>query len=437
MFKSSFEFRRSQRPVISWRLPSLNVNLASTRYRCLTFAEELEKLGFRNEFYIEGTVPDFDQNLVAIVMVKVFRDSDRDIVQTAKSRGVPVYFDLCDNIFTDLQDKPGVAKSAGLKNAFIQHVGDFDAVITPSRFLAEVLACRFPNLAALVVEDAWNPTKVTGHQLRLTFLNKFVFGHHYSWTFLAVVPLIVARAESKLRSAIEFLAGGIIRFSVFIGGQLKPASTSATVAQVRTASDRRLTEGVPGPVGTEHLPYFIWFGSVGDWGYSGMSDLLNMKMELERAYSEKPFELLIVSNSEDDFKKLTREISVPMRYVEWAPDIVDGLIAKAQATLVPSSDNDFAHSKSSNRSLMALALGCPVVATPTPAVLEIKDAVIVEEHHQNMIKLLESPALRDQLISNFETKYRQQYSAENLARKWAQLVCGPSLSTATKLRSFK
>jgi glycosyltransferase involved in cell wall biosynthesis len=107
----------------------------------------------------------------------------------------------------------------------------------------------------------------------------------------------------------------------------------------------------------------LWFGRHGSPNApAGMADLLLVKDVLAEAQALRPFELVVCSDSEARFAEVSAGLPVPARFVAWTPQSFAGELARADAVLLPLSDNPFVAAKTHNRLTLALSAGVPVVA---------------------------------------------------------------------------
>ena len=107
----------------------------------------------------------------------------------------------------------------------------------------------------------------------------------------------------------------------------------------------------------------LWFGRHGSPNApAGMADLLLIKDALAGALALRPFELVVCSDSEARFQEVAGELPVPSRFVAWTAESFAAELGRADAVLIPLSDNPFVAAKTHNRLTLALSAGVPVVA---------------------------------------------------------------------------
>lgn len=122
-----------------------------------------------------------------------------------------------------------------------------------------------------------------------------------------------------------------------------------------------VTVGPPTPRGRPAR--LLWFGRHGSPNASaGMTDLVLIKDRLAEAHAKRPFTLVICSDSEARFQEVAADLPVPARFVQWTHESFAEELARADAVLIPLSDNPFVAGKTHNRLTLALSAGAPVVA---------------------------------------------------------------------------
>ncbi len=137
------------------------------------------------------------------------------------------------------------------------------------------------------------------------------------------------------------------------------ASTPAIAPDVFEQAEARVC--APSP--PDRPARLLWFGRHASPNASaGMSDLMLICDDLADAYAKRPFELVVCSDSRPLFDELFGAFPIPARYVEWSPETFTDELGRADAVLIPLSDNPFVAAKTHNRLSLALSAGVPVVA---------------------------------------------------------------------------
>jgi glycosyltransferase involved in cell wall biosynthesis len=84
---------------VGWLLPSLEVNAASSRYRCFHVARVLAEWGVEHSFYTDPEVASGSlRQIDALIIVKRLEPDLIELVARAKEWNRPVYLDLCDDL---------------------------------------------------------------------------------------------------------------------------------------------------------------------------------------------------------------------------------------------------------------------------------------------------------------------------------------------------
>ena len=84
---------------VGWLLPNLDVNTASTRYRCFHIARVLAQWGVEHSFYTEPDVASASlEKIDVLIIVKRVEPDLIELVARANERNRPVFLDLCDDL---------------------------------------------------------------------------------------------------------------------------------------------------------------------------------------------------------------------------------------------------------------------------------------------------------------------------------------------------
>lgn len=87
--------------MLVWKTQTLNVNVASLRYRCLFPLRYLKRKGVASIICGGADPVLLTDQTQAIIFVKCFRATDVETCEQAYQLGVPIILDLCDNIFIE------------------------------------------------------------------------------------------------------------------------------------------------------------------------------------------------------------------------------------------------------------------------------------------------------------------------------------------------
>lgn len=301
--------RRQHR--LGWFVQSVDVNAASVRYRCFHFARVLAR-DFESRYFtslaeIEEALP----NLDAIVVVKRLDRPAVELVAKARSAGVAVFLDLCDDLIA-----PAYAKNdAGVNLIHYLGIAPFVAGITvPSAEMADRL-------------------------------ERYALDQGVSGAPVHVIP-DVAETWEVFQCTSEAVAGSA----------LPPLPTPKRGSQ-------KLKQVLWfGNYGASHSNF-------------GIFSLKNALKALKSVNDDIPLELVIVSNSEPVYRALIHKCGFPTRYVQWSPTAVYSELRSADVALLTTGDDEFCAIKSSNRVVQALASGVPVISPKSASLAEFEDSI--------------------------------------------------------------
>jgi len=348
---------------VLFRIASRDTRLASVRYRALMPACALRDNRYTTAFCSEASPSDV-QPAVAIG-VKPLRASDAAWVSRMRARGVPTVVDICDNIFVDGYGGRGSAIAAGFRDTVRGGL-----VTVPTRALRDVVS---------------DNTDVPAERVM-------------------VVPDIVEDATLLLRQM------------QLLSPRPSPMAGLAGWRHVGAWAGRGMRAlGMRGPV-------LIWFGNHGATHASFGLDDLRLWEDALRDAALLGAQLWVVSNHRPRFEAMQGSLPIRTRYFEWSPSRVDTLLPFADVCLVPNSMDAFSRSKSPNRALKSLAAGVPVVATPTPAMLELEGAAWLGEPAAGIRAYLEDPGLRDTHLAAARQRMQQDFSMDALRQAMSAVM---------------
>jgi hypothetical protein len=370
--------------VLVWKLGALNLSTASVRYRCLLPAGGLLDSGFQS-LVVENADTGFElpHGARALIIVKSFSAKDIELAQTARSRGLPVIFDLCDNIFAD-----GYAGKLGpgLRANFKRLCALADRVVVTNTYLADVLSNEVgADLEISIVPDALETSGVICR---------------------AIDHLIAARRAADGLNG----SGGDNRF-----GRLYD--------QIKQLAERRpdsFREFDPAPL--RRRARVLWFGNRGGRSRrTGIITLRDIAPELVKAYRGCEFDLEVCSNSILKYLIFIKNIKIPTSYSRWSLATIGDRIAGSDLVILPSRNHPFAFAKSSNRAVLALAQGTPVVASRIPALEPFEDCVIFDDWAGGIKTYLEDRELAQRHVLKAQELIAENYLPDVIARQWRDI----------------
>jgi len=163
----------------------------------------------------------------------------------------------------------------------------------------------------------------------------------------------------------------------------------------------------------------LWFGRHGSPNApAGMADLLLIKDHLSSAHTLRPFELVVCSDSQARFEEVAAGLPVPARFVLWTPDSFAAELARADAVVIPLSDNPFVAAKTHNRLTLALSAGIPVVADRLDSYAEFAPFSWIDDWQAGLQAVLLQPEAARARAAEALPYLKQNWSAEAIAPLW-------------------
>jgi hypothetical protein len=348
--------------VIGWFLQSVDVNSASSRYRCFHFARALgprfDSLYLTSLSEVQDALPRLD----ALIIVKRLDRVVLDVVGMASAQAVPTFLDLCDDLISP----------AYFKNEFGVNLIHFLGIA--------------PFLSGVTVSSAEMADRVEG----------YAAGNGGTKVAVHVIPDIaetwdIFRATHKA-----------------VTGKDPPGAVAA----------------LDDPGAEPRPKQVLWFGNFGaSHSNFGMFSLRPYLKPLEAVHADIPLELVVVSNSEAVFEGLVYKCGFASRYVPWTPTAIYSALADADAALLTTGDDDFCSIKSSNRVLQALAADVPVITPKSAALAEFESAIFsgqVEASLRLCLGRRRERAVAERLAAAEVPLAR--YTPESLAALWAGVL---------------
>jgi len=166
----------------------------------------------------------------------------------------------------------------------------------------------------------------------------------------------------------------------------------------------------------------LWFGNSGEPLVSGLFDLLTIKNELEHFAQNHPCTLTVISDDRVLFQELESHFHfMKLRFYKWSPNRVINAIRSLDALILPISKNDFALSKSANRSLLALYNGMPVIATETEALQDLSEWISFDfKKGLQQVSSQKENQLKNKLATD-QHLLMQNHGPQSMAKHWDQV----------------
>ena len=186
-----------------------------------------------------------------------------------------------------------------------------------------------------------------------------------------------------------------------------------------------VSAGAPTP--PDRPARLLWFGRHGSPNApAGMADLLLIKDALAEAQALRSFELVVCSDSEDRFAEVAAELPVPARYVAWTPDSFAAELARADAVIIPLSDNPFVAAKTHNRLTLALSAGVPVVADRLDSYAEFAPFCWIDDWRSGLREVLLQPDSARVRAAGAQAYLEAHWSPTAIAPLWEAALDLPS-----------
>ncbi|HEV7265844.1 MAG TPA: hypothetical protein VGN83_13130 [Falsiroseomonas sp.] len=167
----------------------------------------------------------------------------------------------------------------------------------------------------------------------------------------------------------------------------------------------------------------IWFGIKGAaHGDFGIRNLALVAPALARVAAEIPLRLLVVSNGEEEFRRVTAGWPFACEYREWSRETILAELDGADVCVIPNSRDAFSIGKSANRHALALSRGVPVVATAIPALQGMEGFMVLDDWEGGLRGYLSDPARAKRDVAAGRAHVQRAFSARVLARAWDALL---------------
>jgi hypothetical protein len=167
----------------------------------------------------------------------------------------------------------------------------------------------------------------------------------------------------------------------------------------------------------------VWFGNAGSAVPEfGLVHLGAIVPELEALHRERPIELTVVSNSRPLYEQYVGGAAFPTRYVRWRPQSFHHDVSGADVCVLPVVANPFTIGKTSNRLVVALELGVPVVAGDIPSYREFDAWIGIDDWKANIAVYAADPDLAARHVAGGRAQIRELYSDERITRQWQDAI---------------
>ncbi|MFO6418772.1 glycosyltransferase [Hylemonella sp. W303a] len=368
---------------IGWKVSLLSMGIASVRYRALLPMLALESQGIRSKIFRSAWERHLD-GLDVLVIVKSLTLDDLHLAQQAVRKGIRVVFDLCDNIFIDA-GYGGFGKAAPAR-VFNVIAAQADAIVVTTEPLAALVRERAPGVPVVVIPDGIDLPVLSRGMHDLLEKAKAIEKMHRmdllrGWLRNRARKLIERVRERGFRAFAPYVV-----LTAYYGWRMLRQSLDATSAFVLR---RRIGRAHPATPAPQTSKVILWFGNHGaPYARFGMLDLLEIREALEAVAQTYDVQLVVISNHRKKYEESIRPIRIPSHYIEWSPSLVQEWLGRADVVVVPNTLDSFSLCKSANRTVLAVSMGVPVVATPTPALEQLAPYIHTGSAEQGLRRYL-------------------------------------------------
>jgi glycosyltransferase involved in cell wall biosynthesis len=416
---------------IGWKVSTLDLAMASLRYRAILPAVALEAYGIRSQIIARASRRSL-AGLDALVIVKSFTLEDYWLAEQAVDRKIPVIFDLCDNVFIERYTGKGKLSPADIF-LLIAHVASAVVVTTEPLQIAvrEHIGSEIP---IFVVPDGIEDEGISKSAHRILRQSerreKIYRAVLRSRSIVVKARSIAGRAYKSLKSGNYLNLSSWIKLAYRIYGRVRNNFFSF---QTRSETTSKLVPMGPllqsdfgvlePPRTTTQRKKILWFGNHGaKHAKFGMLDLLFIQADLEKISREIPIELVVVSNNYEKYRKNIQSFQIPSSYIEWSADSIIEQLHNADVVVIPNSLDPFSICKSANRSVLALSHGVPVVATKTPALEALDSCITLDDFEGGLRRYLTDSVFAKAHVQHAQKLISQLYAPQIIGCEWNMLL---------------
>lgn len=433
--------------IVGWKVSSLNIGLASLRYRALLPILALDSLEIKSRIFLR-TERVCLEGLDVLVIVKSFTLGDFWLAQEAAKLKVPIIFDLCDNIFVTDYGKNGRSPN----EIFLLIANVANAIVVTTEPLGKIVREQLSkDIPIYVIPDG-----IETPDILLAGKKKLRLPIYYEYFCLLLangaISRLLHRGKNKiggLKSASNFgfirrflrdiLKGSIKNFRRWMywrywaklayryydsfrakGRKFASSANFVESSFVRSTHGEHNLRKVKSDGVKKRI---VWFGNHGAPHASfGILDLLIIRDALEKLATEFSLELVVVSNNYEKYNKYIRPFAIPSQYVEWDAISIEKYLRSAYVVVIPNSLDAFSVCKSSNRTVLALYYGAPVVATLTPALLPLKDCIELDDFEGGLRRYLSDGDYAKVHVNRGRTLIEKEYGQPVIGQSWFEVL---------------
>jgi len=425
--------------MLVWKTQTLDINVASLRYRALLPLRYLKALGVSSEVYGGKDPVKFTPQTQALIFVKSFHHRDVATCKRAYAQGVPIILDLCDNIFiegygtgSDHSPAENFLKMAEMAIAIVatgtEMKAEIEAAISSSSGAHSPLIVAIPD-GSESLDDirlaarAFSRERPLNHRLK-SFLKGPLKGPIKYFRAKQLVTFI--QEPKPLKQAIK----NLVKRKV-LGKSQEPAKSKTSPPQAAKKSPQKASKKGTQPTPLQPEPWppapgvktVLWFGNHGaKYGNFGMLNVLDVAPALEALSQECALRLLVVSNHRKKYETHVAPLPFQTNYLPWHPREIYSYIRKSDVVVVPNSQSRYSICKSANRTVLALSQETPVVASETPALEMLSGCVWLDDWESGLREYLLHPQTAQAHVKQAQQIIEQNLSGKVIAQEWMALL---------------
>jgi hypothetical protein len=167
----------------------------------------------------------------------------------------------------------------------------------------------------------------------------------------------------------------------------------------------------------------LWFGNHGSGNAEGgMTDLLLIRENLERASKQALLSLTVISNSEKKFRQITANLAFDTFYLDWQSTTFSRAAALHDVAVIPVGHNPFTICKTNNRVATAFMHSLAVVADSIPSYEEFSESAVLDDWGQGLDLLMENHTARTGRIQRGIQTVKDHWNLANIAAEWTHAL---------------
>jgi len=169
----------------------------------------------------------------------------------------------------------------------------------------------------------------------------------------------------------------------------------------------------------------LWFGIHGSPNAPcGMADLCRLADVLREIRDDQgvSIELVVCSNSRDEYDRLLRALDIQSSYTEYNRDQFPALLSMMDGVVLPVNKNPFTWAKSHNRLTAALFAGVPVVADPVPSYLEFSAFCTLNDWRSGLREILFDAKAARRKASAGREYILSRWMPSHVAEQWREVL---------------